>query len=145
MHYKSALFFILSLSLFSCSSSFKPIKTGIYIPNAIVNEEKKEDFDYFELTIEKIDRDKQEQYNKFEDPYSNKILKDADKIYLCFDLSIYKKDNNQEVKLQCYDFRLEKRYWKTILISVEDYPYNIDSLIYVPFDNLLSFCYYDEI
>lgn len=146
MHYKSSLFLILSIGLFSYSSSFKPIETGIYIPNVVSSGEKKAKFDSFELNVDRIDKERyiQAQYNIFEDPYSQKMLKNEDKIFLTFDLIVYERTNDQGVKLQCHTFRLEQRYWKTLFISVDENLYGIASLTYVPLNNLLTFCYYQE-
>ena len=132
------LFF--SVSLASCTSSFKPISPGEYFPVNVLKDEEEKTFDEFTIELEEISREEFEsqKYNAFEDPWSLRDYNRED-IYLSFDLRVVDERTQQSIPIKCYDFFVEETYWKEFQIKAESNIFNLTFIHYTPLDNIISF------
>ena len=130
----------LSVSLSSCTTSFKPISPGEYFPVNVLKDEEEKTFDEFTIKLEEISREefKSQEYNVFEDPWSLRDYK-RDDIFFSFDLRIVDENTQQSIPIKCYDFFVEETYWKEIQIKAESNIFDLIFIHYTPLDNIISF------
>ena len=129
-----------SVSLSSCTTSFKPISPGEYFPVNVLKDEEEKTFDEFTIKLEEISREEFEsqEYNVFEDPWSLRDYKRED-IFLSFDLRILDEKTQQLIPIRCYDFFVEETYWKEFQIKAESNIFDLIFIHYTPLDNIISF------
>lgn len=129
-----------SVSLSSCTTSFKPISPGEYFPINVLKDEKDKTFEEFTIKLEEISREefKSQEYNVFEDPWSLRDYK-RDDIFLSFDLRVVDGNTRQSIPIKCYDFFVEETYWKEIQIKAESNIFDLTFIHYTPLDNIISF------
>lgn len=130
----------LCVSLASCTSSFKPISPGEYFPVKVLKDEEEKTFDEFSIKLEKINREEFEsqKYNVFQDPWSLSNYQ-REEIFLSFDLRIVDGNTRQSIPIKCYDFFVEKTYWKEFQIKAESNIFDLTFIHYTPLDNIISF------
>ena len=130
----------LSVSLASCTSSFKPISPGEYFPVNVLKDEEEKTFDEFTIKLAEINKEEFEsqEYNVFEDPWSLRNYK-REEIFLSFDLRVVDGNTRQSIPIKCYDFFVEETYWKEFQIKAESNIFDLTFIHYIPLDNIISF------
>lgn len=138
--YLTLLVLFLSISLSSCTSTFKPISRGEYFPVNALHDEEEKTFNEFIIKLEEISKKEFEsqEYNVFEDPWSLRDYKRED-IFLSFDLRILDEKTQQLIPIRCYDFFVEETYWKEFQIKAESNIFDLTFIHYTPLDNIISF------